>query len=209
MSVTQHLPAGPGPPALLLLLGPLALGPVPLGGLLLGVRFCWAPALPALSSLGSGVCASLCDSVQLWPSSPGWWWLHPRVCCSEPSGRDTGLSRAPAFRLCIHVLAPGLGLLAPPTERSRGVKSECCRESGAELAVEAPDSPFSPSEEAGVGLVAGMASCLSVSLSSRFCAHSSSALGVFVVLWLPSWLCGFSSSFMSYLRALPVSLSFP
>lgn len=63
--------------------------------------------------------------------------------------------------------------------------SECCGESGTKLAVEVPDSPFSPSEEAGVGLVAGMVSCLSGSLSFRFCTHSSSAVEVFVVLWPP------------------------
>lgn len=78
-----------------------------------------------------------------------------------------------------------MGLLAPPTERSRGAKSECCGESGAKLAVEDPDSPFGPSGEAGIGLVAGPVSCLSGSLSFRFCMNSSSALGVFVVLWLP------------------------
>lgn len=185
MRFTQHLPAGPGPPALLLLLVPLALVSVPLGGLLLGVRFCCAPALPALSTLSSGVSASLCDSVPLWTSRPGWWSLHPRVCCSEPFGHDTGLSWAPAFGLSILVHFPGLGLLLPPTERSRGAESECCGESGDKLAVEVPDSPFSPSEEAGIGLVAGMVSCLSGPLSFRVCTHSSSALGVFGLLWLP------------------------
>lgn len=59
----QHLPAGPGPPLLLLTPPvPLALGPVPLGGLLRGARPCWAPALPDLYFLGSRGPAPLCGS---------------------------------------------------------------------------------------------------------------------------------------------------
>lgn len=153
-SFAQHLPAGPGPPLLVLTPPvPLALWPVPLGGLLLGARLCWAPALPDLSFLGSRGPAPLCGSEHVWTSCSAWGSFHPSGC-SEPSDGDTGLSWAPGLGLSTHTLFPGQGLLVPPKERSRGTKSVFCGEPGTGLAVEVPDSPFGPSGDAGAGLVA-------------------------------------------------------
>lgn len=145
-SFAQHLPAGPGPPVLLLIpLVPLALWPIPLGGLLRGAKACWAPGLPDLSSLGSRGLASPCGSELSCTSGSAWVSLHPRIC-SEPSGggKDTGFSWAPGLRVSAHVLSPDPGLLAPPRERSRGTKSVFCGELGFGLAMEASDSLFGP-----------------------------------------------------------------
>lgn len=185
-SSAQHLPTGPGPPVLLLTPPvPLALWLVPLGGLLRGARPCWAPALPDLSSLGSRGPAPLCGSEEVWTSGLAWGSsCHPRGC-SEPSGLDTGLSWVPGLRSSTHTLSPGPGLLAPPRERSRGTKSVFCGEPGTGLAVEAPDSPFGPSADAGAGLVPGVLVGLPGSILLCVCACSFS-LRVFLVFWLPS-----------------------
>lgn len=186
MSFAQHLPEGPGPPVLLLTPEPLPLWLVPLGGLLLGTSLCWAPTLLDLSSLGSKTPAPFCDSEQVWTSSPLSWAFHPKGCCSEPSGQGTELSGAPGLGLSTLVPSPGPGLLAPPRERSRGDKSVSSGEQGTELAVEAADSPCVPPGDGRVGLVGGILSSLPDSVSLCFCSCSSSALDVFLGLWLPS-----------------------
>lgn len=180
-SFAQHRPAGPGPPLLLLTPPvPLALWPVPLGGLLRGARPCWAPALPGLSFLGSRGPAPLCGAEQAWTSCSAWGSSHP-TGCSEPSHGDTGLSWAPGLR---HTLFPGPGLPAPPRERSRGTKSVFCGEPGTGLAAEASDSPSVPSGDAGAGLVAGALGGPPCSVLLCVCACCFS-LRVCLVLSLP------------------------
>lgn len=180
-SFAQHLPAGPGC-SVLFLMPPvaLALWLLPLGALPRGARPCWAPVLPDLSSLGSRGPFPLCGSEQVWTSGPSWGLFHPRGCL-EPSGQDTGLSRGSGPVLSTHTLSPGPGLLALPSERSRGTKSLFCGQPGTRLAGEAPDSPFGPSGDAGatcwlLGLPGSILLC--------FCACSS-LLRVFLLLWLP------------------------
>lgn len=104
-SFAQHLPAGPGPPVLLLTPpAPLALWLPPLGALLRGVRPCWVPALPGLSSLGTRGPASLGGPEQVWASGSAWGSVDTRGC-SGPSSRDTGLSWAPGFELSTEALS--------------------------------------------------------------------------------------------------------
>lgn len=171
-SFAQHLPAGPGPPVLLLIPPvPLALWLFPLVGLLLCARDCWAPALPDLSFLGSRGPAPLRDSEKVWTSGSAWGSFHPRGC-SELSGQDTGLSSAPGLGLSTHVLFPGPELLVAPRERSRGTKSVFCGEPGTGLAVEASDSLFGPSGDAGAGLVARALEGLPCSVLLCICACS-------------------------------------
>lgn len=171
-SFAQHLPAGPGPPVLLLTLPvPLALWPVPLGGLLRGARPCWVPALPGLSSLGSWGPPPLCGSEQVWTSGMASGLFHPRAC-SEPFGQDTGLSWAPGLGLSTHTLFPDPGLLLPPRERSRGTKSVFSGEPGTRLAVEAPSSTFGLSGDARAGLVARALEGLPCSILLCVCACS-------------------------------------
>lgn len=105
MNFAQHLPAGPGPPVLLLTPpAPLALWLPPLGALLRGVRPCWAPALPGLSSLGSRGSAPLGGPEQVWASGMAWGSVDLRGC-SWPSSRDAGLSWAPGFELSTQALS--------------------------------------------------------------------------------------------------------
>lgn len=208
-SSAQHRPAGPAPPLLPLPPVPLPLCPLPLGGLPLGARACCAPALPDLPSLGSRGPVPFCGSEHIRPSSSASGSLRPRGCW-EPSGQAAGFSWAPGLGLRTHGFSPGPGLPAPPRERSRGTKSVCCGELGAGLLVEAPDFSSGRSGGAGAGLVAGVLPSLP-GWAPLCLSGCSSALTAFLVLWPASWLSSSSaaSSFVSHLRALPVSLSLP